>query len=163
MISESLFRQTLAQFATGITVVTTRDGDGRPFGLTVNAFCSVSLDPPQVLVCIDRRSDANPGLTESGMFNVSVLSEGQQETSRRFATRGVAKFEGDTYPDGQNGLPTIPGAVALIECRVVAAHLSGDHTIYVGEVTRLECRGGLPLLYHASAYRRLDSAAQDPA
>jgi flavin reductase (DIM6/NTAB) family NADH-FMN oxidoreductase RutF len=163
MVSESDFRHALSQFATGVTIVTTRDGSGRPLGLTVNAFCSVSLTPPLVLVCIDRRSDAHAGFSETGLFNISVLAEDQQEISRRFALRGAVKFEGASLPAGQNGVPVVQGAVAVIECRVSAAHSAGDHMIYVGEVTRLETRAGRPLLYHGSTYRRIDPGSSEPA
>lgn len=163
MVSESDFRHALSQFATGVTIVTTRDRSGRPLGLTVNAFCSVSLTPPLVLVCIDRRSEANAGFQETGVFNVSVLAEDQQEISRRFAARGAAKFAGPSLPAGENGVPVVEGAVAVIECRVTAAHSAGDHTIYVGEVTRLLSRPGRPLLYHSSAYQRIDPDSSEPA
>jgi flavin reductase (DIM6/NTAB) family NADH-FMN oxidoreductase RutF len=163
MVTDAEFRRALGQFATGVTVVTTRDAGGRPLGLTVNAFCSVSLSPPLVLVCVDRRSEANPGLAEGRLFNVSVLAEDQQEISHRFATLGALKFEGIALPNGDNGVPVIPGALAVVECRLSAAHTAGDHTIYVGEVTRLEHRPGRPLLYHGSAYRQLDPDSAEPA
>jgi flavin reductase (DIM6/NTAB) family NADH-FMN oxidoreductase RutF len=156
MITDSEFRRTLSHFATGVTVVTSRDAQGRPQGLTVNAFCSVSLTPPLVLVCIDRRSDANPGLRETGVFNVSVLAHDQREISKRFATRGAAKFEGLTFADGDNGVPVIPGAIAVLECRLHASHEAGDHIIYVGEVTRLASHPGRPLIYHSAAYGRIE-------
>jgi flavin reductase (DIM6/NTAB) family NADH-FMN oxidoreductase RutF len=154
------FRRALGQFATGITVVTTQDTDGRPQGLTVNAFCSVSLDPPLVLVCVDRRSEANAGLAQTGRFNISVLGEAQEEISRRFAAGGPAKFAGIDLPAGSNGLPLIPGALAALECRLVSTHDAGDHAIYIGEIERLESRPGAPLVYHGSRYRRLQTVAE---
>ncbi len=157
---ERAFRKALGQFATGVTVVTARDADGTPLGLTVNAFCSVSLEPPLVLVCIDRRAEAHPALAETGLFNVSVLSEDQEALSRRFADRRRPKFGGIELPTGNNGVPLVGGAVATLECHVVAAHAAGDHTLFVGEVTDLSSRPGRPLLYHGSAYRRLE---KDPA
>jgi 3-hydroxy-9,10-secoandrosta-1,3,5(10)-triene-9,17-dione monooxygenase reductase component len=156
MIEDSDFRRALAQFATGVTVVTTRDAVGRALGLTVNAFCSVSLDPPMVLVCIDRRAEAHSGMRETGLFNVSVLGEDQREISQRFAARGTDKFEGLTLPDGTNGLPVIPAAVAVLECRLHASHEAGDHVIYVGEVLYLSCDPRPPLVYHSSAYGRIE-------
>lgn len=163
MVSESEFRHALGQFATGVTVVTTRAASGQALGLTVNAFASVSLTPPLVLVCIDRRSDAHQGFATSGLFNVSMLAEDQQEVSRRFATRGTVKFDGPPLPVGANGVVFIPGAIALLECRIAATHSAGDHTIYIGEVTRTEARPGRPLLYHGSAYRRVLPDDADPA
>ena len=154
------FRRALAQFATGITVVTTRSTDARPQGLTVNAFASVSLDPPLVLICIDRRSEVHGGLVETARFNISVLTEAQEELSRRFAGGGPLKFEGIELPLAENGLPVIPEALAVLQCRLVATHSAGDHVIYIGEVEGLESRPGRPLVYHGSAYRRLASVAQ---
>jgi 3-hydroxy-9,10-secoandrosta-1,3,5(10)-triene-9,17-dione monooxygenase reductase component len=150
------FRRALGQFATGVTVVTTRDAAGRPQGLTVNAFCSVSLEPPLVLVCVDQRSEVNPGLLSSRLFGVSVLAEDQEPMSRRFAEGGNEKFSGLPLLAGTSGVPLLPGALVHIECRVTTAHPGGDHTIYVGEVLRLAVSPGRPLLYHGSSYRRLD-------
>ena len=155
-IDHSRFRQALSQFASGITVVTTRDAAGAPLGLTVSAFCSVSLDPPMVLVSIDNRSEAGAGLLGSGIFGVSILAEGQEDWSRRFASAGPAKFSGVDLLAGLSGVPLIPGALAHIECRVAGVYAGGDHTLYLGEVTELEVGEGRPLLYHNRGYRRLE-------
>ncbi|HSB60832.1 MAG TPA: flavin reductase family protein [Vicinamibacteria bacterium] len=152
----STFRRTLGQFASGITVVTSRDAAGRPAGLTANAFCSVSLDPPLVLVCVDHRSEVSEALRDSGLFGVSVLSEGQEDWSRRFASGGPEKFMDAGLLTGVHGTLLVPDALAHLECRVRAAYPEGDHTIWVGEVLGLAVIPGRPLLYHASAYRRLD-------
>jgi len=154
-IDPTEFRRGLGQFASGVTVVITRDGDGRPQGLTVSSFCSVSLDPPLVLVCIDNRAEAARAAAVSRIFSVSVLAEGQEHFSRRFAGGGPAKFEGVELLEGTLGAPLVPGALAHLECRVFAAHAVGDHTVFVGQVERLEVAAGRPLLYHASAYHRL--------
>jgi len=149
------FRRALGQFAAGVTVVTTRDGQGRSLGLTVTAFASVSLDPALVLVCVDHRSETHAGFRHEGLFGVSILAEGQEEVSRRFAGGGPAKFTGLELGRGTTGLPLIPGAVAHLECRVIATHVAGDHTIYVGEVLSVGVHPGRPLLYHDRDYRRL--------
>jgi flavin reductase (DIM6/NTAB) family NADH-FMN oxidoreductase RutF len=150
------FRRALSQFASGVTVVTTRDAAGQALGLTVSAFCSVSLDPPLVLVSIDHRSETNAGMRESGLFAVSVLAEDQEEVSRRFASVGRGKNEGFAFLDGELGLPLVPGALAHVECRVRSFHDEGDHAVWVGEVRALAARPGRPLLYHARAYRRFE-------
>jgi flavin reductase (DIM6/NTAB) family NADH-FMN oxidoreductase RutF len=155
------FRRALGQFAAGVTVVTTRDGRGRALGLTVTAFCAVSLDPPLVLVCVDHRSEAHVGFRHAGRFGVSILAEGQEEVSRRFAVGGPAKFAGLKLVDGACGVPLIPGALAHLECRVSATHQAGDHTIYVGEVDCLAVRPGRPLLYHDREYRRLAGGPEE--
>ena len=154
----------MRQFATGVTVVTTRDAAGRPLGLTVSAFCSVSLEPPLVLVCIDHRSETNRGLRESGLFAVSVLGEHQENVSRRFAAPGVDKLGGFAFLDGPLGLPLVPGAVAHLECSVRSFHEEGDHAVWVGEVRGAAAHPGRPLIHHGGDYRQLgsDTAAGPP-
>jgi flavin reductase ActVB len=155
-VSSSDFRRAMGQFATGVTVVTTLDAAGRPLGLTVSAFSSVSLEPVLVLVCIDNRSDTHDGFEASKLFGVSILAEGQEEWSHRFAFGGSEKFTATPLLTGATGVPLVPGALAHIECRIHSKLPGGDHTIYVGEVMSLDVASGRPLLYHASAYRRLD-------
>jgi flavin reductase (DIM6/NTAB) family NADH-FMN oxidoreductase RutF len=157
-IDTPAFRRALGQFASGVTVVTTRDASGRRHGLTVSAFSSVSLEPPLVLVCIDHRSEANRGVRESGWFAVSVLGEGQEEVSRRFAELGTSKLQGFAFLEGSHGLPLVPGAIAHLECRVRSFHDEGDHAVWVGEVSRLAVEPGPPLLHYAGRYRRLAPA-----
>ena len=132
----------------------TLDAEGRPQGLTVSAFCSVSLDPALVLVCVDNRSETHGGFAASQLFGVSVLSEQQQDLSERFATLGPDKNR-FAFARGPGGAPLVPGALAHIECRLHAAHDAGDHRIYVGEVLSLAVNPGRPLLYPSPGYRRL--------
>jgi flavin reductase (DIM6/NTAB) family NADH-FMN oxidoreductase RutF len=156
------YRRALGQFASGVTVVTTLDGAGNPLGLTVSSFCSVSLDPPLVLVCIDNRSETHDGFEASQVFGVSILAEGQEELSQRFAFGGPEKFTGVQMVKGKHLVPLVPGALAHIECRVSAKLPGGDHTIYVGEVVQLSVHPGRPLLYHASGYHCLRSEKPRP-
>jgi flavin reductase (DIM6/NTAB) family NADH-FMN oxidoreductase RutF len=149
------FRAALRQFPTGVTVVTTREPDGRPTGLTANAFTSVSLDPPLVLVCVDRTATAHPALVTSGWFAVNVLGKGQERLSRRFATSGEDKFAGVASHQGRAGLPLLDGVVASLECRVVHRYDGGDHTIFVGQVEHASVNGGEPLVYHGGSYHYL--------
>jgi 3-hydroxy-9,10-secoandrosta-1,3,5(10)-triene-9,17-dione monooxygenase reductase component len=158
-VDAASFKRALGQFASGVTVVTTRDAAGEPLALTVSAFASVSLEPPLVLVCIDHRSEANRGLRESGRFAVSVLREDQQELSRRFALPGPEKLAGFRFVTGGSGLPLVPGALAHVECRVRSFHDEGDHAVWVGEVLGVAAAPGRPLLHHAGAYRQLDDGA----
>jgi flavin reductase (DIM6/NTAB) family NADH-FMN oxidoreductase RutF len=154
-VDDASFRSALSQFATGVTVVLTRDAAGAPAGLTVSAFSSVSLDPPLVLVCIDVRCDAHDPLAQSGTFGVSVLRETQEDISRRFACRGAEKFEGFVLEHGETGALLVPGALAHLECSVVAAHRAGDHTVFFGEVRAIRVTAGRPLVYQGGGYRRL--------
>src|SRR5262245_9702182 len=104
-VDAAAFRRALGQFASGVTVVTTLDADGHPLGLTVSSFCSVSLDPPLVLVCIDNRSEAHDGFEASGVFGVSVLAEGQEDWSERFAYGGALKFSEVALETGERLVP----------------------------------------------------------
>lgn len=157
-LDPKLFRQAMGQFATGVTVVATLDREGQPRGLTVSSFCSVSLDPPLILVCVDNRSEAHPAFLASKLFGVSVLAEEQQDVSRRFASLETDR-NSFAFARGPEGAPLVPGALARIECALHADYDGGDHRIYVGRVLSLEARPGRPLVYHASGYRRL--AAED--
>jgi flavin reductase (DIM6/NTAB) family NADH-FMN oxidoreductase RutF len=156
-VDSTEFRRALGQFASGVTVVTTLDAAGNPLGLTVSSFCAVSLDPPLVLVCIDNRSETHDGFESSRVFGVSILAEGQEGWSLRFAFGGEEKFVGVELEKGEHLVPLVPGALAHIECRVSDTLPGGDHTIYVGEVLRLAATPGRPLLYHASGYHGLRS------
>jgi flavin reductase (DIM6/NTAB) family NADH-FMN oxidoreductase RutF len=158
-VDASGFRQALAQFASGVTVVTTRDAGGEPLGLTVSAFSSVSLQPPLVLVSVDVGSEAHAGFRDAGVFGVSILAEGQDAVSRLFARPGRAKFLEVPMQLGPHGLWMVPDALAHIECEVRAAHPAGDHILYLGEIVSLAVRPGRPLVYQRGGYRRL---ADDP-
>ena len=158
-VDASGFRQALAQFASGVTVVTTRDAGGEPRGLTVSSFASVSLQPPLVVVSVDVSSEAHAGFRDSGVFGVSILAEGQDAVSRLFARSGRAKFLEVPLQVGTRGVWLVPDALAHIECEVRAAHPAGDHILYIGEIVSLAVRPGRPLVYQRGGYRRL---ADDP-
>ena len=148
-------RNVMGHFATGVTVITTRDTSGKPFGLTANAFTSLSLTPPLVLICVDKTVDCYPCFEQSKVFVVNFLSEDQEHLSRRFATKGIEKFEGVVCRPGDCGAPIIEGALGHIECKVVSAYEGGDHTIYVGEIQNASASGDRPLLFFKGKYYRL--------
>jgi 4-nitrophenol 2-monooxygenase / 4-nitrocatechol 4-monooxygenase, reductase component len=160
VIAPGEFRRLLGHFATGVTVVTTCDADARPTGLTVSAFASLSLEPPLVLICVDHKSQTYPALRERGHFVVNVLTAGQEEVSRRFASTRLDKFDGIPYRLSRLGLPLLETALAHIECVTVSTHVEGDHTIFVGRVEHATVAAGEPLLYFRGQYRRLP---EDPA
>jgi len=157
------FRTALRSFAAGVTVVTTRDREGRPSGLTASAFTSVSLAPPLVLVCVDHTATAHPDFRERGWFAVNLLRREQEALSRRFAVSGGDKFRGVPCHDGQTGLPLLDGALATLECRIVQAHEAGDHTIFVGQVEAASVTGGRPLVYFHGVYHSLPADSGAPA
>jgi flavin reductase (DIM6/NTAB) family NADH-FMN oxidoreductase RutF len=149
------FRTALRNFAAGVTVVTTRDREGHPSGLTASAFTSVSLDPPLVLVCVDHAATAHPAFRAHGRFAVNVLRREQEALSRRFAESGGDKFHGVPCHEGRMGLPLLDDALATLECRVVETHEAGDHTIFIGEVEAVSVAGGRPLVSFHGRYHTL--------
>lgn len=156
-VSQTEFRHAMRHFPAGVTVVTARTGDGQPCGLTASAFTSVSLDPPLVLVCVERVARAHDPLLAYGWFAVNVLGVGQEALSRRFASTLEDKFDGVAFREGLAGLPLLEGVVATLECRVVDRYPGGDHTIFVGRVEDVAVGGGAPLVYFQSAYHHLTS------
>ncbi len=147
-------RRIAGHFVTGVAVVTA-EWDGAACGLTVNSFTSVSLDPPLVLVCLDRASRTLPCVEAAGRFAVNVLAEGQEELSRRFASKEEQKFTDVTLRRGATGLPLVDGAHAYIECRTVERVDGGDHVIFVGAVEAVSPGEGRPLLFYRGRYASL--------
>jgi flavin reductase (DIM6/NTAB) family NADH-FMN oxidoreductase RutF len=150
-------RRVMGHFATGITVVTTHGPDGKRYGLTMNAVCSLSLTPPLMLICVDKRAESHPAFQPARGFVVNMLDESQEEVSRRFAVSGGEKFTGLACRDGVTGAPILEDALAWVECRVIEVHEGGDHTIYIGEVEDAGARTGDPILYYRGKYRFLRS------
>ena len=156
-IDPDLFRSVLGRFASGVTVVTGRDPAGRDHGMTVSAFCSVSLDPPLVLVCIDRAATMHDHLVEGAPFVVNVLAGAQEALSRRFAAGDPPdRFGGVGYHRGALGVAVLDDTLAHLECRVAARHPGGDHTIVVGRVEGAATSEARPLLYYRSGYASLE-------
>jgi len=155
-VDATVFRHALGRFPSGVTVVTVRGDDGRDYGMTVSAFASVSLDPPLVLVCIGDDATIAGAVATAGHFAVSVLAEDQEAAARRFADSEADRFAGTAVSRGVTGMALIDGAVARLECVIVARHRGGDHTIVVGEVLAAAAvEDGRPLVYQRGDYRRL--------
>lgn len=148
-------RDTLGQFATGVTVVTTIDCSGQPVGMTVNSFNSVSLDPALVLWSIGKSSLGYSAFTEGEYFAVHVLKGDQQNVSNLFAGRGADKFGQVKWHKGEGGVPQLDDCAALFHCRRVQNIDGGDHTILLGEVLDFSAGGGEPLIFHRGRYRAL--------
>lgn len=148
----------MGHFVTGVTVITTKDRAGTAFGLTANAFASLSLEPPLVLVCIDKSVQCYSCFEESKLFAANILSEEQEEISKRFATKGIEKFAGLEWRISEHGLALLNGAIGCIECKIVQVHDGGDHTIMVGEILRAAASGDRPLLFFQGKYYRLPQA-----
>jgi len=158
------FRRVLGHLATGVTIVTTWDSEGRPTGLTASAVTSVSLNPPMILVCVAHSSQSHPAFHAHGRFAVNILHTDHEQVARRFAssTHGHEKFEGTGYRKGAHGLPILDNALAALECTIVHAYPGGDHTIFVGQVEAADCDADTvfePLLYYRGKFGRLDPPA----
>jgi len=153
------FRNALGQFATGVTVVTVEREPGSVFGMTANAFTSVSLNPMLILICVDERAKILPLLHKKKRFGISVLKQGQQAVSEYFAQaeqNSEAEHRlGLRYRWTPEGVPILEDAVVQLSCSVVAAHAAGDHTIVVGKVEDAEIHRGEPLLFFRGEYRHI--------
>jgi flavin reductase (DIM6/NTAB) family NADH-FMN oxidoreductase RutF len=153
-IDDARFRQAMGHFASGVTVVTTASA-GELYGMTVSSFSSLSLNPPLVLICIDKGVPSHDIIKNAGCFVINILEQRQEHLSRRFATTATDKFKGVAWHSGTLGLPVLDNTLAAIECRLRGALDGGDHTIFVGEVVEAEVREGAPLLYYRRGYREL--------
>lgn len=146
------FREALGAFATGVTIVTTRDAGGEPVGVTASSFNSVSLDPPLVLWSLARSARSSEAFGRSGHFAIHVLAAGQQALSDRFARSGEDKFAGLDWREGALGSPLLEDCAARFECRTLHQYEGGDHVIMVGEVEAFQREEAEPLLFHSGRY-----------
>jgi flavin reductase (DIM6/NTAB) family NADH-FMN oxidoreductase RutF len=153
------FRDALGAFATGVTVITTQ-GPEHVHGMTANAFSSVSLDPPLVLVCVIHPSAGSEAIQQNGVFAVNVLGAEQEPLSRYFASkdrpRGPEAFDEVPHRKRATGSPILEGVAAHLDCRLVAAHTAGDHIVFIGEALAIEVDSDVsPLVFHRGRYRLL--------
>jgi flavin reductase (DIM6/NTAB) family NADH-FMN oxidoreductase RutF len=156
-IDSDQFKKALQNWASGVTVVTAKSQSFGNQGMTVSAFSSVSAEPPQILVCVNRAVATGEGILESGMFAVNILSAKQTDTSNTFAG-GIShedRFAAVPWEEGENGAPLLSESIASLECKVVEKLSSGTHWIVIGEVQRAVLRDGEPLLYYKAGYRHL--------
>ena len=158
MITTDLYRQVMGNWGTGVTVVSTKDKNGQPYGLTVSSFTSVSMDPILVLVCLDDRLSGLQFFKDSMNFGVSILSEAQQEISRLFAKKDTLRPP-ELYFNGETGIPLIRDSLVTLECETAEIYPGGDHSIFLGKVLAAELHGAMqgtkPLLYFRGKYERL--------
>jgi flavin reductase (DIM6/NTAB) family NADH-FMN oxidoreductase RutF len=158
-IDPATFRSVLGRFASGVTVVTVRDDQNYDHGMTVSAFCSLSLEPPLVLVCIEKSASLH-GVLATGntasRFAVNILEAGQEEIARSFAEEYPNRFEGVGFIRGTTGAPILEDCLAVVECEVQSRHAAGDHTIVIGTVIASSTSEGNPLLYYRGGYATLE-------
>jgi flavin reductase (DIM6/NTAB) family NADH-FMN oxidoreductase RutF len=157
MVDPIAFRNALACFASGVTVVTAAGDERGPVGVTVSAFCSLSLDPPLILVCLDNRTGCLAQFLDSGAgFSVNVLAADQRHLSDAFAGPQSFDLHGHGYVTGATGAPVLEGGAAALACHTHAIHDGGDHRIVVGRVADVRvARDKAPLIYFQSSYRAL--------
>ncbi len=152
VLTERHFRDALAQFATGVTVICVRRADGRYVGFTANSFNSVSLDPPLVLWSLNRQAENLEAFQAAQRYAINVLASDQVELARRFSRPHADRFAGVPYRLGTADAPLIEGCVAWFECRHHAQQRAGDHVLFIGEVETCERRSGTALVFHHSRY-----------
>lgn len=153
-IEESLFRQAMSHFPSGVTVVTT-EHQGELYGMTVASFASLSLAPPLILICVGRNMQTHGAIAAAKRFGVNILGLDQKDLSAQFASRSDDKFAGVEYEMGNLGVPLIGGAICNLECNLFNQLDGGDHSIFVGVVEHARTREGAPLVYFRSGYREL--------
>jgi flavin reductase (DIM6/NTAB) family NADH-FMN oxidoreductase RutF len=161
-LTPAAFKQAGRRFASGVTVVTTRTRDNDVHGATVSAFCTLSLEPMQVLISLGRAGRLAALIRESGIFAVSILADDQETISRAFADASRPLGKG-AFDDAQSrveatGAPVLEACLAYFDCRLANAIDSGDHTLFIGSVEAVGAIDGLPLMYFDGAYRRVSEA-----
>lgn len=153
-VSPEEFRRALRKFVSGVTIVTVAHGD-RLHGMTASSFASVSLEPPLILVCLDKSSQTRSLLLEVGSFAVNVLSAEQEDVARAFSRPGIKPFDELAHRPAANRAPLLNDSIAWLECSTREIVDGGDHDVIIGEVLASEVREGEPLLYYEQDYRGL--------
>jgi flavin reductase (DIM6/NTAB) family NADH-FMN oxidoreductase RutF len=163
-VTQAEFRKALGSFATGVTVITV-DHEGKVHGMTANAFTSVSLDPPLVLVCVDQRARTHAHLQAKKRFGVNVLAEDQQTVSEYYAREAqdhqhAEQEAGARFDRTAHGTPVLHGALAYLECRLHTAQDAGDHTVFIAEVEEVVVCDGDPLIYYRGKYGAIEGSGR---
>ncbi len=158
-MSSSEFRKACGAFTTGVAIATVTGRDGKPHGLTVNSFTSVSLHPPMVLICVAHKAATHGPFASAEFFAINVLSDSQADLSARFASSHPNRFEGVLWNEGSDGAPVLAGSIAVLECETKERIEAGDHTIFLGEVRHAACAdqavASAPLVYFNGRYAKL--------
>ncbi len=158
LVTADEFKQSLQRWASGVTVVATQAEGEEPQGMTVTSFASVSLSPPQILVCLNDSAETGESIKKSGVFTVNILASDQESVSNNFAGGNSMqeRFNATSWSKGVTGAPVLDDSLASLECGVVQEMRAGTHWVVVGEVKNVICRSGSPLLYYGAGYRKLD-------
>ena len=159
MLSNSdLFRQAWGSFATGVSLITTVEEDGSVHGMTAHGIASVSLDPMLAMVCVGHSANTFPILRASGKFGINILTEDQKAIGEYYAKSDNSDDEESParFKLTQSGTPFLEGSSASMDCRVVNAHVEGDHTVFIGQVSEIEVAKGPPLLFYGGKWMTLN-------
>ncbi len=156
-VDQTLFKQALAQWASGVTIVTTKTDAGYA-GMTASAFSSVSADPPIILVCINQSAESCALVAESGSFAVNILESSQQDASNRFASfkDKETRFDSVAWSEAPSGSPYLDESLCSLDCKVVNKVEAGSHIVFFGEVQHVVNREGNPVLYYRGGYRGIE-------
>ena len=155
------FREAMARFPSGVTIVTTVDEQGRQRGFTASSFCSVSMDPQLVLVCLATSAECHDSFERADTWLIHVAGMEHEEIARRFATRGADKFAGNDFTPHTSGLPHLADAPVVLECRAYARHPGGDHTILVGEVVSVRLGDRAPVVYYDRTFNPVPTSGEN--
>ena len=162
LVDQNTFRDVIGRFASGVTVISTRR-DGTDLGTTASAVSSLSMEPPMLLICMNRTSETGAAVADRGRFVVNILGEDQAELAQHFARKGADKFAGVEVERGQDELPLIARALGHLECRVAETATGGTHTVFLSHVERARATEGSPLTYFRGRFGRFEDAAQEAA
>lgn len=150
------FKRALGQWSTGVTIITTHDAGGEPFGVTATSFGALSLDPPLIQWSLRTTAWSHKLFAAAGRFAVNILAADQSDISTRFATPDIDRFTLTPFEAGLDGLPLLGGCAAWLECKTEAAIPGGDHTLFIGRVRRTAISDRAPLLHWRGGYGRFD-------
>lgn len=153
--AKAIFRSVAGSWPSGVAVITARDGTGAPVGLTMSAVMSLSIEPIQWIISVDRKSNTLPAILDSRRFCINFMAKGQQDTAMRFASKTGGKFTDIPHQRLQTGGLVLTGSMAYADCEVAAVHEGGDHLIVVGSALDMALMGGEPLIWWAGGFHEM--------
>lgn len=153
------FKKAMSRYASGVTIVTTIDEDGKKWGFTASSFSSLSLDPPMILVCLAETADCFEAFNQADIFSVNIIGPEHEELAYRFSKKNVNKFSGGEFVDGQTGAPILPNSLVSMECSLYKSYPGGDHIILVGSVLNAHVGSSAASVWYDGQFHRLESNA----
>jgi 4-nitrophenol 2-monooxygenase / 4-nitrocatechol 4-monooxygenase, reductase component len=157
MVDQDQFKQVIGHFASGVSIITVRK-NGIDFGITASAVCSVSVDPPMLLVCVNKTTGTCNAISAAESFTVNIVNESQKDLALRFARANTDKFAGVDFSYGELGNPVLGQTLATLECRVVEEVTGGTHSVFLGEVQKANAAAGDPLVYYRGKFGKFEEA-----